>query len=252
MSTALQVSSDVYFFNLGLHAQASGKHGQIQDWARKYGLGENPDVDLPGASAGLIPTPAWRNRVYRSHKNPYIDRPWNQGDNVNLAVGQGDVMVTPLQLARAYAALANGGTLVRPHVGGRIVGVNGKTVERIKPPPKRHLRISDEYRNVILGGMERAAMEPGGTSFPVMGGFPFPVAGKTGTAERGAGQEDQSWYGVIAPYRNPQIAVAVTVEHGGFGVESAAPIARAILERYFHLNAGGASGAAAASAGGVE
>jgi penicillin-binding protein 2 len=252
MSTALKVSSDVYFFNLGLHAQASGRHGQIQDWAHDYGLGENPGVDLPDASAGLIPTPAWRDRVFRSHKNPYIDRPWNQGDNVNLAVGQGDVMVTPLQLARAYSALANGGTLVRPHVGGRIVDLHGKTVEKIKPPPKRHLRISDETRNVILGGMERAAMEPGGTSYPVMGGFPFPVAGKTGTAERGAGQEDQSWYGVVAPYRNPQIAVAVTVEHGGFGVESAAPIARALLEHYFRLSAGGASGSAAASAGGVE
>jgi penicillin-binding protein 2 len=252
MSTALKVSSDVYFFNLGLHAQASGRHGQIQDWANRYGLGERTDVDLPGASSGLIPTPAWRNRVYRSHKNPYIDRPWNQGDNVNLAVGQGDVMVTPLQLARAYSALANGGILVRPHVGGRIVDVHGRTVKRIKPPPKRHMRVSEETRNVILGGMERAAMEPGGTSYPVMGGFPFPVAGKTGTAERGEGQEDQSWYGVIAPYRDPKVVVAVTVEHGGFGVESAAPIARAILERYFHLSAGGASGTAAASTGGAE
>jgi penicillin-binding protein 2 len=180
MSTALQVSSDVYFFSLGLHASASGKGGQIQDWAFKYGLGRNPNIDIPNASAGLIPTPAWRNRVYRSHKNPYIDRPWNQGDNVNLAVGQGDVMVTPLQLARAYAALANGGTLVTPHLGGRVVNVNGKTVRRIKPQPTRHLPISDENRSVILGGLERAAMEPGGTSYPVMGGFPFAVAGKTG------------------------------------------------------------------------
>jgi penicillin-binding protein 2 len=252
MSTALQVSSDVYFFNLGLQASASGRGGQIQDWAFKYGLGRNPDIDIPNASAGLIPTPTWRNRVYRSHKNPYIDRPWNQGDNVNLAVGQGDVMVTPLQLARAYAALANGGTLVTPHLGGRIVGVNGKTVERIKPPPTRHLGISDETRSVILGGLERAAMEPGGTSYSVMGGFPFAVAGKTGTAERGTGQEDQSWYSVIAPYDDPQIVVTVTVEHGGFGVESAAPIARAILEHYFDVNAGGASGSAAASTGGVE
>jgi penicillin-binding protein 2 len=252
MSTALKVSSDVYFFDLGLHASASGKGGQIQDWANKYGLGEKPHIDIPNAGAGLIPTPAWRNRVYRSHKNPYIDRPWNQGDNVNLAVGQGDVMVTPLQLARAYAALANGGTLVTPHLGGRVVNVNSKTVERIKPRPTRHLHISEETRNVILGGLERAAMEPGGTSYPVMGGFPFAVAGKTGTAERGTGQEDQSWYSVIAPYRDPQIVVTVTVEHGGFGVESAAPIARSILEHYFNLNAGGASGAAAASAGGVE
>ncbi len=252
MSTALQVSSDVYFFSLGLRAEASGKGGQIQDWAFKYGLGRNPDIDIPGASAGLIPTPAWRNRTYRKSSNPYIDRPWNQGDNVNLAVGQGDVMVTPLQLARAYAALANGGTLVRPHLGGRIVDVRGRTVKKIKPPPKRHLHISEETRSVILGGLERAAMEPGGTSYSVMGGFPFAVAGKTGTAERGEGAEDQSWYSVIAPYRDPEIAVAVTVEHGGFGVESAAPIARSILERYFHLNAGGASGAAAAQASGVE
>jgi penicillin-binding protein 2 len=251
MSTALKVSSDVYFYSLGLHASASGSGGQIQDWAFKLGLGRKPAIDIPDATSGLIPTPAWRNRVYRSHKNPYIDRPWTQGDNVNLAVGQGDVQVTPLQLARAYAALANGGALVRPHVGGRVVDVHGRVVRRIKPAPQRHLHISPETRSVILGGMERAAMEPGGTSYPVMGGFPFPVAGKTGTAQR-EGQQDQSWYGVIAPYNNPRIVVAATVERGGFGVESAAPIARAILERYFHLNAGGASGAAASSAAGIE
>src|SRR3954469_25454769 len=248
MSTALQVSSDVYFFNLGLHASASGNHGQIQDWARRFGLGEKPNIDLPGAGAGLIPTPAWRNGVYRSHKNPYIDRPWNQGDNVNLAVGQGDVMVTPLQLARAYAALANGGALVRPHVGGSVVNIQDKSVRKIHPPPQRHLRISGETRSVILEGLHRAADEPGGTSYPVMGSFPIPVAGKTGTAER-QGQQDQSWYSVIAPYPNPQIVVTVTVERGGFGAETAAPIARTILERYFDTHAGGVDTAAAHAAG---
>ena len=94
--------------------------------------------------------------------------------------------MTPLQLARAYAALANGGTLVSPHVGGRIVNVNGRTVKVIKPPPARHLQISNETRNVILGGMHRAADEAGGTSYAVMGSFPIPVAGKTGTAQRTA------------------------------------------------------------------
>jgi penicillin-binding protein 2 len=247
MSTAIKVSSDVYFYNLGLHATASGNHGQIQDWAHDYGLGQNPDIDIPGAGPGLIPTPAWRNRLFHSHKNPYIDRPWTQGDNVNLAVGQGDVMVTPLQLARGYAALANGGALVRPHLGGRIVGVDGKTVQRIKPAPRRHLNISGETRSVILGGMHRAADEAGGTSYPVMGSFPIPVAGKTGTAQRN-GQQDQSWYGVIAPYNDPEIVVAVTVERGGFGVESAAPIARALLERYFNLNNGSAGSVDTAAA----
>jgi len=248
MSTALQVSSDVYFFDLGLRAEASGNGGQIQDWAFRYGLGRKPQVDVPDATAGLIPTPAWRNRVYRSHKNPYIDRPWNQGDNVNLAVGQGDVMVTPLQLARAYAALANGGALVRPHVGGSVVNIQGKTVRKIHPQPQRHLRISGETRSVILEGLHRAADEPGGTSYPVMGSFPIPVAGKTGTAER-QGQQDQSWYSVIAPYPNPQIVVTVTVERGGFGAETAAPIARTILERYFDTHAGGVDTAGAHAAG---
>ncbi|HEX6586099.1 MAG TPA: penicillin-binding protein 2, partial [Solirubrobacterales bacterium] len=187
MSDALQVSSDVYFYSLGLRAEARGRHGQIQDWAHRYGLGERPGIDVAGASAGLIPTPAWRNRVYRKRSNPYIDRPWTQGDNVNLAIGQGDVQVTPLQLARAYATLANGGTLVTPHLGGRIVSPDGETVARIRPAPKRDLKISDTTRSTILDGLRRAAMEPGGTSYSVFGGFPVAVAGKTGTAERGEG-----------------------------------------------------------------
>src|SRR4051795_5021537 len=247
MSTAIKVSSDVYFYNLGLHATASGNGGQIQDWAFKYGLGRKPAIDVPDATSGLIPTPAWRNRVYRSHSNPFIDRAWTQGDNVNLAVGQGDVLVTPLQLARAYAALANGGSLLRPHVGGQGMDGHRHVVHRIRPPPQRHLSISPETRSVILGGMHRAADEAGGTSYPVMGSFPIPVAGKTGTAQRD-GQQDQSWYGVIAPYGNPQIVVTATVERGGFGVESAAPIARAILERYFNLGNGSAGGVDAAAA----
>jgi penicillin-binding protein 2 len=248
MSTALQVSSDVYFFSLGLHARAEGSHGQIQDWAFKYGLGQKPGIDVPDQGPGLIPTPAWRNRVFRSHKNPYIDRPWNQGDNVNLAVGQGDVQVTPLQLARAYAALANGGDLVTPHVGARIVGLDGQTVAEIKPPPRRHLHISDVTRNTILDGIHRAAMEPGGTSYSVFGGFPVQVAGKTGTAER-EGNEDQSWYSAIAPFGNPQIVAAATVERGGFGVESAAPIIAQLFEKYFALGKGAAGGGTRAGSG---
>jgi penicillin-binding protein 2 len=235
MSDALQVSSDVYFYSLGLRARAEGNHGQLQDWAHRFGLGQNPRIDLPNAGSGLIPTPAWRNRVFREGSNPYIDRPWTQGDNVNLAVGQGDVLVTPLQLALAYAALANGGTLVRPHLGDRIESAAGKVVERIKPPPRRRLHISQQTRETILGGMERAAMEPGGTSFSVFGGFPFAVAGKTGTAERGEGVPDQSWYGAIAPYSDPEVVVVATVERGGFGVEAAAPLVARLLEDHFNL-----------------
>jgi penicillin-binding protein 2 len=229
MSDALKVSSDVYFYNLGLEAKASKGHGQIQDWARRYGLGERTGIDLPAEVEGLIPTPAWRNRLYQQD---LTDRPWTVGDNVNLAVGQGDLYADPLQMAVAYAALGNGGTVVTPHIADAVESVTGKVLEEIRPGPRRDIEISETTRNTIMAGLTRAAMEPGGTSYPVFGNFPFAVAGKTGTAER-PNQADQSWYVVLAPARNPQIVVAVTLERGGFGVDTAAPVAARMLERYF-------------------
>jgi penicillin-binding protein 2 len=203
----------------------------IQDWARRYGLDERTGIDVPAEVDGLIPTPAWRNRLY--HEG-LTDRPWTVGDNVNLAVGQGDLYADPLQMAVAYAALGNGGTVVTPHIGDAVESVTGTVLEEIRPGPRRHVDISETTRNTIIEGLTRAAMEPGGTSYPVFGNFQFPVAGKTGTAER-PNQADQSWYVVLAPARNPQIVVAVTLERGGFGVDTAAPVAARILERYFKL-----------------
>jgi penicillin-binding protein 2 len=231
MSDALKVSSDVYFYSLGVKAKASKGHGMIQDWARRYGLDERTGIDVPAEVDGLIPTPAWRNRLY--HEG-LTDRPWTVGDNVNLAVGQGDLYADPLQMAVAYAALGNGGTVVTPHIGDAVESVTGTVLEEIRPGPRRHVDISETTRNTIIEGLTRAAMEPGGTSYPVFGNFQFPVAGKTGTAER-PNQADQSWYVVLAPARNPQIVVAVTLERGGFGVDTAAPVAARILERYFKL-----------------
>jgi penicillin-binding protein 2 len=231
MSDALKVSSDIYFYNLGLKAKASKGHGMIQDWARRYGMGEKTGIDLPAEVDGLIPTPAWRNRLFREQ---LTDRPWTVGDNVNLAVGQGDLYADPLQMAVAYAALGNGGTVVTPHLGDDVESVTGSVLQEIRPAPRRHLDISQTTRDTIMTGLTRAAMEPGGTSYPVFGNFPFAVAGKTGTAER-PNQADQSWYIVLAPAKNPQIVVAVTLERGGFGVDTAAPIAARVLEHYFKL-----------------
>jgi penicillin-binding protein 2 len=231
MSDALKVSSDIYFYSLGLKAKASKGHGQIQDWARQYGLGEKTGIDLPAEVDGLIPTPAWRNRLY---KEGLTDRPWSAGDNINLAVGQGDLQADPLQMAVAYAALGNGGKVVRPHLGDQVESVTGEALEEIRPAPRRQINISDATRSTIMSGLTRATSEDGGTSYPVFGNFPFPVAGKTGTAQRGD-QPDQSWYVVLAPADNPQIVVAVTLERGGFGVDTAAPVAARILEHYFHL-----------------
>jgi penicillin-binding protein 2 len=247
MSDALKVSSDIYFYNLGLKAKANKGHGQIQDWARDYGLGEKTGIDLPAEVDGLIPTPAWRNRLYAEK---LTDRPWSAGDNVNLAIGQGDLQADPLQMAVAYAALGNGGTVVTPHIGDDVESVTGRVLEEIRPSPRRQMDISPSVRDTIMTGLTRAAMEPGGTSYPVFGNFPFAVAGKTGTAER-PNQPDQSWYIVLAPANNPQIVVAVTIERGGFGVDTAAPVAARILEQYFHKPITSAASSSSAANGKV-
>ncbi len=238
LPSALQVSDDVFFYTLGLRMNGTI---QLQKWAHRLGIGTPTGIDLPGESAGLLPTPAWRNRLYRKK---LTDRPWSAGDNINLAVGQGDVQVDPLQLADAYAAIGNGGTLLRPHVGMEVVDTAGRVVQELNPSPRRHIPINPGYRSAILDGLHMAAQSPGGTSYAVFGGFPVPVAGKTGTAQR-TGQADQSWYSVLAPYPNPRVVVTVTIERGGFGVDSAAPVAEQILSQYFHTKAhsiGGANG----------
>jgi penicillin-binding protein 2 len=257
---ALQVSSDVFFYNLGALLNANPvthpQGGALQHWARLYGIGRSTGIDLGGELSGTLPTPAWRagrNQLewqcdhatgpfkgkpkHAAGGCGYADgtnRPWSVGDNVNLAVGQGDVQVTPLQLAVAYAAIANGGTIVRPHVGQAIESANGTVLQRIDPPPLRHLNLNPVYLNAIRQGLHDAAQAPGGTSFDVMGKFPKQVYGKTGTAQY-TGQQDYSWYACFVPAwatRKP-ILVVVHVEQGGFGAVAAAPVAREMLSQWF-------------------
>jgi penicillin-binding protein 2 len=233
MQRALQVSSDVFFYTLGMRADDAGGD-IIQSWANRLGVGELTGIDLPGEFAGLMPTPEWRNELYEKGDT---DRPWTVGDAINLSVGQGDLQVTPLQMALGYATVANGGDVVRPHLAQRVEDPLGRVVQEIDPAPQRQVEISEETREVILAGLRDAAMAPGGTSYQVFGGFPVEVAGKTGTAER-FGYGDQSWYVALAPYEDPEIVVAVTIEEGGFGAEAAAPAASQILQEYFELKPG--------------
>ena len=238
---AIQVSSDVFFYQLG--ARANGLPGQVvQTWARRLGLGRPTGIDLPGEFDGLVPDARWRNRAYARYLRckergkefcGFVDRPWSVGDNVNLAVGQGDLQATPLQMAVAYAAIANGGKVVRPHLGMEVLEpVDGAPVQRIEPSPARRVKIPQ--RQAILDGLRLAAGAPGGTSADVFKGFPRPVFGKTGTAER-PGQADQSWYVAFVPDRARPIVLAVTVEKGGFGAEAAAPAARLMLSEWFDV-----------------
>ena len=255
---ALQVSSDVFFYNVGAMLNTSVTHdGPLQTWAKALGIGQTTGVDIPGESSGLLPTPEWRNQLYKEHKT---DRPWSYGDNVQLATGQGDLEADPLQLAVAYSAIANGGNIVRPHVGMEVTQQNGQVVQEINPAPQRHVDINPEYSRVILEGIHEAAQSGGGTSYPVFGNYPVPVAGKTGTAVRypygyPGPEVDQSWYVVLAPYPNPKVVVAATIERGGFGVQAAAPAARQILTAYFnshgrHIKATGIPAPSSISAAG--
>jgi penicillin-binding protein 2 len=232
---ALQVSSDVYFYTLGLRMWDSG---DLQRWGHMLGIGRPPGIDLPGAAEGLLPSQRWRNQLFEEGGT---DRPWSAGDNIQLATGQGDLQTNPLQMAIAYATLGNGGTVVTPHVGKEVTDAAGRVLKEFAPPPRRHIRIDPEYRSVILEGLHEAAQAPGGTSYGVFGGFPVQVAGKTGTAQR-VGHADQSWYMVLAPYPKPKIVTAVTIEEGGFGAESAAPAALQILEAYFDKQTTGPAG----------
>ena len=224
--TALEVSSDVFFYKLGLRMWDSG---ELQHWAHALGIGRPTGIDLPLEDQTLLPSQHWRNQLY---KEGGTERPWSAGDNVQLATGQGDLQTNPLQMAIAYATLANGGTVVTPHVGKEVNDAAGRVLKEFDPKPRRHVNIDPTYQAAILEGLHDAAQNGSGTSFEVFGDFPIPVAGKTGTAQR-TGHADQSWYGILAPYPNPRIVTFVTMEEGGFGAESAAPAARKILEAYF-------------------
>jgi penicillin-binding protein 2 len=138
-------------------------------------------------------------------------------------------------MAVAYAAIANGGRVLRPRLGMRIEDASGRALQQLDAPTARRVNISDANRQAILEGIFGAASAPGGTSTPVFEGFPVPIAGKTGTAEH-TGKPDQSWYVALAPYPNPKYVVAVTDEAGGFGADTAAPMARRILAELLDVN----------------
>jgi penicillin-binding protein 2 len=161
----------------------------------------------------------------------------HRAQDVSLAVGQGDFLATPLQMAVAYAAIENGGRVVRPHLGVAVEdNSTGREIQKIDPGTARHVRLDPVARAAIMQGLHAAASAPGGTSADVFKGWnqrAFPVYGKTGTAQRN-GHGDQSWYVCFVPNPSRPIVLAVTVEDGGFGAEAAAPIARVMLAQWFN------------------
>lgn len=237
---ALQVSSDVYFYLLGWDMWDTN---ELQEEAHKLGIGRPTGLDLPEEGETLLPDKHWRTQLY---KEELTERPWSAGDNIQLATGQGDLQTNPLQMAIAYAALGNGGKIVTPHVGKEVEDAAGRVLREFEPKVRRRVHIDPGYRTAILEGLHAAAQEGEGTAAGVFGGFPIPIAGKTGTAER-PGHADQSWFASLSPYPNPRIVTIATVEEGGFGAESAAPVVLDILEAIYKKRASEVS-----SAGGAE
>jgi penicillin-binding protein 2 len=218
---ALAVSSDVYFYALG--PRLMGQSEPLPAMARRLGLGRPTGIGLGSERSGRVPDAAWKAQAHRRLPTAFPDPRWYPGDSVNLAIGQGDLLVTPLQLALAYAALGNGGDVLQP----RLTAPPGAA-----PTVRSRAGLDPAARQAVLDGLRAAVADPAGTAAAVFAGFPldrFPVAGKTGTAQV-AGHADTSLFAALVPAGAPRFAVVVVVEEAGFGSAVAAPVARRVIE----------------------
>lgn len=258
---ALQVSSDIYFYEMGKEVFYSKQSRAIQTWAHRMGFGRLTHIDTGAEAPGVVPSAKWRDELNareatcrKGTKTPSgrpkakgapcgiadgSGRPFQAGDNVNLAIGQGDLQATPLQVALSYSAIATGGTIPTPHLGVRIEDDQGKPIQTIKPRRPRHVALPADGLAAIRQGLHAAASEKGGTSADVFAGWnqgKWPVYGKTGTAQVQATGLDQSWYAAYVPRtatNSRPILVVATIEGGGFGAEAAAPMVRQIMSQWY-------------------
>jgi penicillin-binding protein 2 len=241
---ALTQSCDVYFYHVG--DLFYGLKGQaLEDWAKRLGFGVPTGIDIPFEAPGRVPTPAWK-KTWPGFTTE-IDRLWKPSDSMYLAVGQGNLEATPLQLATAYAAVANGGKVVTPHLGLKIVDPAGQTVRSLEPAaPARKVDVSQETLDVVRRGLYEATHNPAGTSAPIFFNYKVSVSGKTGTAEVWDSGDNRmvnyAWYASYAPSDDPKYAVVVMIEKGGHGATTAAPATRMIYDALFHIDSGSFSG----------
>ena len=245
LPTALAASCDTYFYELGhdFYKLPEERGQPLQKWARLFGFGQPSGVEVGPENEGLLPTIRWRRETYTKENFPdtwQLERLWKPGDSILLAIGQKDLLVTPLQMARFYALIANNGKLVTPHLLQQVEQGDPRSpvvLRRNVPPPPRDLGLSESALYPIRQGLYQATRESWGTSVGVFGAFPIPVAGKTGTAEKWSEQHgrmlDQSWWCGYGPTDSAELVVCAVIENGGFGAEAAAPAALKVFEKYF-------------------
>jgi penicillin-binding protein 2 len=227
----------VFFFHL---AETVGMD-RIAHIAQAFGLGQKTGLGTNPEAPGRIPTRAWYALRYRGQ--------FRLGFTLNTAIGEGDVTVTPLQLALGYAALGNGGTLYQPQVVRAVETSDGAVVQEFPPRVRRQVQVSPENLRRVTDALYDVVNDPLATAYPYRDPT-IDVAGKTGTAQTGyvVKQADEprmgrflsqnhAWFAALAPARSPEIAVVVLVEHGGSGPEIAVPVAMQIVHEYERLQA---------------
>jgi penicillin-binding protein 2 len=237
---ALAVSDDIFFYQLGGGYRDFKGVGPllIGQYAKSFGLGQSTEIDLPGESRGMVPTPKWKRINYAEN--------WVTGDTYNMSIGQGYILATPVQMASATAAIANRGYLYRPQLVDHITDAEGNVIRSLEPELIREVPVNPAHLDTVREGMYGTINWPQGTAT----GVKVPnvtVAGKTGTAEfyrddnhdRKPDRDEKgnlpthAWFTAFAPYVDPEIVVTVFVANGGEGSGVAAPIANRVLLEYF-------------------
>ncbi|MCG2685889.1 penicillin-binding protein 2 [Candidatus Parcubacteria bacterium] len=226
---AIAESCDTYFYIVGggFGSQPGLGVERLSKWARLFGLGQTTGIDLVGEAGGLVPDEAWKRETR--------GEPWYIGNTYHMAIGQADLLVTPLQLNNLTSVIANGGTLFQPFLVQRIEDGSGRSGIDFNPRVLRQDFIAPENLREVAEGMRAAVLE-GGTAYPLRT-LQVSSAGKTGTAEfgleEGGSYETHAWFTCFAPYEEPRITLTVFLEGGGEGSDDAGPVAREILEWYF-------------------
>lgn len=217
-------SNNVVFYELGYELYKEFKGEKLAEYARKYGLGTKSDIDLPSEKSGLVPDDSW--------KRENLNQGWYPGDSVNLSIGQGSLLTTPVQIVSLISTVAAEGVSYKPQLVKEIRGADGETIKTFEPEINIDLRneIDSNVFSALKEGMHDVANKNYGTASRHFNGFPLKAAGKTGTAQTGGA--NHGWFGGFAPYEDPQIAVVVFIENGGSSAYSV-PIAREIMEYYF-------------------
>jgi len=229
MRKAIAESCNVYFYTIGggYEDQKGLGPSRIKKYLELFGWGNKTEIELSGEAKGLIPFPEWKKEVKKE--------PWWDGDTYNLSIGQGDIKVTPLQVANAFAAIANGGTLYKPRVVKEIVDSEKNLIEEIKSEILREGFIDPENLEIVREGMRRAVTGENSpyASSVLLNSLPVSAAAKTGTAQTSRPDYYHNWVTVFAPYNDPQIVLTIMIENVK-GLQSAAlPVAKEVLEWYF-------------------